>query len=125
MNQLAPLPSPALPVPLLVAVAGDKANTRFLEFFAANIRNPNTRRAYIRAVAEFLSWCEVAGVSSIAEVAPLHMVSTSIMRTKKENPSSSVKSCAAVRRGLACSHVQSLQRHLDRAGDDRPDPGAP
>jgi site-specific recombinase XerD len=73
MNQLARLPSPALPVPLLVAVAGDKASTRFLEFFAANIRNPNTRRAYSRAVRDFLAWCESAGVASIADVAPLHV----------------------------------------------------
>jgi hypothetical protein len=26
---------------------------RFLEFFAANIRNPHTRRAYARAAKEF------------------------------------------------------------------------
>src|SRR5580658_10276995 len=73
MNQLARLPSPALPIPLLVAVAGDKASTRFLEFFAANIRNPNTRRAYSRAVREFLAWCESAGVASIADVGSLHV----------------------------------------------------
>jgi site-specific recombinase XerC len=57
----------------VVAAAGDKASTRFLEFFAANIRNPHTRRAYSRAVADFLAWCEVAGVPSIAHVAPLHV----------------------------------------------------
>ena len=34
-----------------------RARTRFLEFFAANIRNPPTRRAYSRAVGEFLAWC--------------------------------------------------------------------
>jgi hypothetical protein len=28
---------------------------RFLEFFAANIRNPHTRRAYYRAAGEFLA----------------------------------------------------------------------
>ena len=42
---------------------------RFLEFFAANIRNPHTRRAYSRAVEEFLAWCADAGVPSIAAVA--------------------------------------------------------
>ena len=56
MNQLVSLPLPS-PVPALVAAAGDSARTRFLEFFAANIRNPHTRRAYSRAVAEFLAWC--------------------------------------------------------------------
>jgi hypothetical protein len=31
-------------VPALVAAAGPDASRRFLEFFAATIRNPNTRR---------------------------------------------------------------------------------
>jgi hypothetical protein len=31
-------------VPALIAVAGERASLRFLEFFAANIRNPYTRR---------------------------------------------------------------------------------
>jgi hypothetical protein len=34
---------------------GDRARLRFLEFFAARIRNPHTRRAYARAAAEFLA----------------------------------------------------------------------
>jgi hypothetical protein len=33
-------------LPALVAAAGERASTRFLEFFAANIRDPHTRRAY-------------------------------------------------------------------------------
>ncbi len=43
MNDLTPLPSRPLPVPALVAAAGEQARVRFLEFFAANIRNPHTR----------------------------------------------------------------------------------
>src|ERR1022692_240638 len=42
----------ALPVELLppiILAAGEKASRRFLEFFAASIRNPNTRKAYIHA----------------------------------------------------------------------------
>jgi hypothetical protein len=30
----------------LAAAAGERASKRFLEFFAANIRNPHMRRAY-------------------------------------------------------------------------------
>ena len=52
-------------VPTLVAAAGEPARMRFLEFFAANIRNPHTRRAYYRAAEEFLTWCADAGVPSI------------------------------------------------------------
>jgi integrase/recombinase XerC len=73
MNQLAPLPSPGPQLPSLIATASDQARVRFLEFFAAAIRNPNTRRAYSRAVGEFLAWCADAGVPSIAAVAPLHV----------------------------------------------------
>ena len=37
-------------VPAVVMAAGEKAGLRFVEFFTANIRNPNTRRAYHRAL---------------------------------------------------------------------------
>jgi hypothetical protein len=43
MNQLMPINSPIPPA--LVAAAGERASMCFLEFFAANIRNPHTRRA--------------------------------------------------------------------------------
>jgi hypothetical protein len=41
-------------VPALIAAAGERASPSFLEFFAANIRNPQTRRA----VKEFMTWCD-------------------------------------------------------------------
>ena len=72
MTQLAPLVI-SYPVPALIAASGDQAGLRFLEFFAANIRNPHTRRAYARAMAAFLAWCEDHGVPSIAAVQPLHV----------------------------------------------------
>ena len=53
MNQLARITvSPILPA--LIRAAGDHAGRRFLEFFVANIRNPHTRRAYGRAVTDFM-----------------------------------------------------------------------
>ena len=33
-----------------------------LEFFTAQIRNPPTRRAYVRAVGAFCAWLEAHGV---------------------------------------------------------------
>ena len=39
------------PIPALIAARGPHAGRRFVEFFTANIRNPNTRRAYYRAVS--------------------------------------------------------------------------
>jgi hypothetical protein len=35
--------------PAIIAAVGERASYRFHEFFTANIRNPNTRRAYARA----------------------------------------------------------------------------
>lgn len=45
-------------VPGLYAPTAQAAK-RFIEYFAVNIRNPNTRRAYFHAVLEFSRWCEV------------------------------------------------------------------
>ena len=77
MNELAPLPPPpsssALALPALVASADEAARLRFLEFLAVTIRNPHTRRAYMRAAGEFLAWCEARGVASLAGVQPLHV----------------------------------------------------
>jgi hypothetical protein len=39
-------------VPAIVADAGKHAARRFLEFFAATIRNKNTRTAYLRAASQ-------------------------------------------------------------------------
>jgi hypothetical protein len=72
MNQLARITA-STALPALVAAAGDGAARRFLEFFAANIRNPHTRRAYGCAVMEFLAWCDDAGVPSVVAVQPLHV----------------------------------------------------
>ena len=40
----------SLAVPAAIASAGDHAARRFVEFFAATIRNKNTRTAYHRGV---------------------------------------------------------------------------
>ena len=77
------LPSPALPapalgmaqtaggvIPAIVAGAGERAARRFLEFFAATIRNPNTRSAYHRAAVRFFAWCEAHGLDELADHQP-------------------------------------------------------
>ncbi len=77
-------------LPVLVTAAGARASVRFLEFFAANIRNSHTRRAYYRAADEFLAWCASAGVPSIAAVQPVH-VATWIEASTRELAAPSVK----------------------------------
>ena len=53
-------------VPVLVAALGDQASWRYVEFFAANINNPHTQRAYARACSRFFAWCEQRGLTLTA-----------------------------------------------------------
>jgi site-specific recombinase XerD len=89
LNQLVSAATRAL-LPALISDAGEHASLRFLEFFAANIRNGNTRRAYAQATREFLAWCESAGVASIADVRALH-VAAYIEQLGKERSAPTVK----------------------------------
>jgi site-specific recombinase XerD len=59
-------------LPQLIVQAGPQAAKRFLEFFAANIRNKNTRAAYALAVRDFLAWCERRGLT-LECIQPLHV----------------------------------------------------
>ena len=113
MNPLAPVivQEPALPA--LVMAAGGHAQVCFLEFFAAAIRNPHTRRAYSRAVAEFLAWCERHGAPSLTAVQPLH-VATWIEVQARTSAASTVKQQLAAIRHLSacCSEVQRTKEAL-------------
>jgi site-specific recombinase XerD len=60
-------------VPRVIAEAGDQAARRFLEFFAATIRNKNTRQAYYHATVRFFAWCDRHKIGEIADIEPLHV----------------------------------------------------
>lgn len=81
----------------LIAAAGDHAQLRFLDFFTANIRNPHTRRAYGRAVADFLAWCADQGVTGLGEVRPLHVSAWVEMQTRSHAAPTAKQRLAAVR----------------------------
>lgn len=84
-------------LPILISTAGEHASRRFMEFFAANIRNPHTRRAYMRAVTDFLAWCEDAGVGSIIQVQPLHVAAWVELQTRERAAPTAKLRLAAVR----------------------------
>jgi|HubBroStandDraft_5_1064220.scaffolds.fasta_scaffold910373_1 hypothetical protein len=77
MNQLIPARASTPNLPALVATSGEQAGRRFLEFFASNIRNRNTRIAYSHSVGLFLTWCEEYGIPSLGAVRPLHVAAWS------------------------------------------------
>jgi site-specific recombinase XerD len=84
-------------IPAQIATAGENAARRFVEFFTANIRNPNTRGAYGRAIADFFRWCEARGLRDLNRLEPVH-VAAYIEQLGKNHAAPSVKQhLAAVR----------------------------
>src|ERR1700730_6699773 len=95
-SPLLPASSGGFPVPAIIADAGAKASEHFLEFFAATIRNPNTRAAYVQAAAQFFRWCEEYQLQ-LATIRPLHV---SAYIESKPLTAPSIKQHLAALRGL-------------------------
>src|ERR1700748_3679672 len=66
-------PAAGLPVPAMIAGAGERASLRFIDFFTAHIRNPNTRAAYGVAVRSFFTWLETRGLAELTEIRTHHV----------------------------------------------------
>ena len=60
-------------MPMILASETPSSHQRFLEFFTANIQNPNTRKAYMRAALDFMDWCAARGISTLPAVQPVHV----------------------------------------------------
>ncbi len=86
----------AFPLPPVITDEGPKATKRFLEFFTANIRNPNTRLSYARAVGSFLSWCDERRVS-LQQIEPMIVAGYIEELTKERAPQTVKQNLAAIR----------------------------
>ena len=76
-----------LAVPAVIAGAGDHAARRFLEFFAATIRNKNTRMAYYRAACHFFAWVEQHEIGELADIEPIHVAAyIEVLQTTAAKP---------------------------------------
>jgi site-specific recombinase XerD len=83
-------------LPAIITGEGQRASKRFLEFFTANIRNPNTRLSYMRAISPFLAWCDERG-TSLHQIEPM-LVAAYIERLTQERAPQTVKQhLAAIR----------------------------
>lgn len=60
-------------VPAMVAAAGERAALRFIDFFTANIRNPNTRAAYAVAVRGFFAWLDQRDIRELGAIRTHHV----------------------------------------------------
>jgi len=87
-------PAPGVP---MIAHADPHTRMRFLEFFTANIRNPNTRRAYWTGVSGFLTWCEAAGLRDLTALKPIHVAAWVEQETRRLSAPSVKQRLAAVR----------------------------
>jgi site-specific recombinase XerD len=83
-------------VPGLIADAGDQAAWRYIDFFTANIRNPNTRRAYARACSQFFAWCEERGLT-LTTIRPFDVASYVEARQQTHSAPDVKQQLAAIR----------------------------
>jgi len=86
----------ASPVPAVIAARGHQAGRRFVEFFTANIRNPNTRKAYFRAATEFFDWCDQARLG-LLDIEPVHVAAWVESLSRDFSPPTVKQWLAAVR----------------------------
>jgi Phage integrase, N-terminal SAM-like domain len=118
-------------VPRVIAAAGDQAARRFLEFFAATIRN-NTRQAYYHAVVRFFERCDRHKIGEIADIEPLH-VAAYIEALGKDFEKPTVKQhLASIRMAVRLARHRPSRRHQpsprgpwsEACSQDRQDDGA-
>jgi site-specific recombinase XerD len=85
-------------VPSLIAAAGDEASYRFVRYFVETIRNQDTRKAYARAVRDFLQWCAAQGFP-LEQIEPVG-VSAYVEQLTADKSAATVKQNLAAIRGL-------------------------
>lgn len=83
-------------IPLVVRDAGPRAQEKFAEFFAATIRNVNTRIAYLRAVKKFFAWVEERSLG-LVQIRPLHVDAFIESLTREVSAPTVKQNLAAVR----------------------------
>jgi integrase/recombinase XerD len=59
-------------LPAVLQDAGEDASSRVIEFFTAEIRNPNTREAHARAVRRSFRWAAQRQLD-LSDIEPVHV----------------------------------------------------
>ncbi|QEG35829.1 tyrosine-type recombinase/integrase [Bythopirellula goksoeyrii] len=83
-------------LPSLIERAGSDSCNRFLEFFAARIRNRGTRDAYARAAGRFFAWCDQYQIE-LAQISPFAVASYIEQLMQELSPSTVKLHLAAIR----------------------------
>lgn len=90
-------PLPVIHVPALIGDHSDAGVKRYLEFFVAQIRNPNTREAYGRAAWRLFSWLSENGIDQLSDIEPIHIAAWVEVRLKEVSVPSVKQELAGVR----------------------------
>jgi len=91
-------PATGMPVPAMIAAAGEHASLRFIDFFTANIRNLNTRAAYGVSVRGFFTWLEGRGLAELGAIRTHHVSTYIEMLTRRYSAPTVKQHLAAIRR---------------------------
>ena len=94
--EVVPLSTYNVPAPAVIGAAGAEARERFFEFFAAQIRNRNTRSAYLQAAHQFFAWCEARGLE-LLHIRPLHVAAYIEAKQRELSPPSIKQHLAGLR----------------------------
>lgn len=92
-----PVAVAGMQLPALFAGGSEREAIRVAEFFAAQIRNPNTRRAYLRATMDFSRFMEERGLVQLGSVQPLHVAAWVETQLKTYSKPTVKQQLAAVR----------------------------
>lgn len=84
-------------VPAIIADAGSDTTLKYLEFFAANIRNPNTRSAYLTAAIKFFAWCDLNAIGPLEQIQRLHVAAYVEQLTRVHSAPTVKQNLAALR----------------------------
>ena len=94
---VAPVTAAHAVIPSQIAAAGDHGWKAWLDFFAAQIRNRNTRQAYARAAHRLFDWLAVHGVHDLDDVEPVHIAAWIETRLTEASRPTVKQELAAVR----------------------------
>ena len=113
------LTTPHAIVPAVIAARGPHAGRRFVEFFTANIRNPNTRKAYYRAASEFFDWCDQARLG-LLDIEPVHVAARVERLGRGFSPPTVKQWLTAVRNAVRLAGSRPVARGKSRRRRARP-----
>ncbi|MCS4201756.1 site-specific integrase [Salinibacter ruber] len=95
MADLIPQLRQTLPTVTVLQDAGDDASDRVIEFFTAEIRNENTRKAYAQTVRHFFRWVH-KGRPNLSDIELVHVAA--YVEEDDRAPATVKQNLAALRR---------------------------